>query len=272
MEIGVTQRWKHKKAVYQPLRDYFNPRHFEITEIGEVIAKDFVTTNHYTNAYPVARKRFGLFEKGNLVGVAVYSHPMSEKVITNVFQCEKASDGLELGRLVLLDTVLSNAESFFVAECHRRLKKLGFVGVVSFSDDLPRYSADGKKTFAGHLGIVYQSLGASFLNRSSPIRQYILPDGTNLSKRTISKIRNGEVGWEYSSRILENFGADKCSPETEKRKKWLDYWLDKLTRRVKHPGNLRYAWSFNKKIELKSLPYPKIRFGERQIQLFGDEN
>lgn len=267
MICDFTQRWKRKKAVYQPLREYFNSRDFEIEEIGDVIAKEFVITNHYTNTYPVARKRFGLFEKGNLVGVAVYSHPMSEKVITNVFGCEKASDGLELGRLVLLDAVLANAESFFVAECHRRLKK-DFVGVVSFSDDLPKYSADGKKTFVGHLGIVYQALGATFLNRSSPVRQFILPDGSNLSKRTISKIRNGEVGWQYSSRILQNFGADECPAVDRKRKEWLEFWLKSLTKRFQHPGNLRYAWSFNKKIILKSLPYPKIRFREVQESLF----
>lgn len=267
MITDFTQRWSaRKKPVYQPLREYFNPRNFEIETINERTAKDFVLTFHYSSSFPSSRRRFGLFEKGNLVGVAVFSHPMSEKTITNVFGCEKASDGLELGRLVLLDAVLSNAESWFVAECHRRLRKEGFVGVVSFSDDMPRFALDGKVTHLGHLGTVYQSLNASYLQRSASVKLHLLPDGTTFSARAISKIRGGEVGWEYASRILEGFGADICPSDAENRKFWLKCWLMKLTRRVRHPGNLKYAWSFSQKIKLNSLPYPKIRF--RDIQPF----
>lgn len=268
MITNFTQRWTpEKKPVYQPLRPFFNPRTFEVATIDERTAKEFVVKYHYSSSFPASRRRFGLFEKGELVGVAVYSHPMSEKTITNVFGCEKAADGLELGRLVLLDSVLSNAESWFVAECHRRLRREGFCGIVSFSDDMPRTAIDGTITHVGHLGTVYQSLNASFLHRSLPVKLHLLPDGTIFSTRAISKIRGGEVGWEYASRILESFGASECPGECELRKQWLRFWLEKLSRRVNHPGNLKYAWSFCKKINLKSFPYPKIRFCDVQPSL-----
>lgn len=267
MIVDFTQRWtKDRKPVYKPLRDYFNPRDFEIEAIDELTAKDFIISTHYAKSYPAARRRFGLFERGVLVGAAVYSHPMSEKVITNVFECERASDGLELSRLCLTDAVLSNAESFFVAECHRRLKKEKFVGVVSFSDDISRTTADGEIVKPGHIGYVYQSLNSAFMGRSTPTTMYLLPDGTVFSKRTISKIRNGERGWFYGSQILESYGASKCPEDSTGRREWVNFWLDKLTRKVSHPGNLRYGWSFSRK-QLKSLPYPKIRYKDVQQTL-----
>ncbi len=272
MIVNFTQRWtQERKAVYHPLREYFNRRNFEIATISEAAAKEFIKHYHYSKSIPVTRRRFGLFECGKLVGVAVYSHPMSEKVITNVFNCKKAADGLELGRLCLTDEVLSNAESYFVGECHRRLKKEGFVGVISFSDGLPRTNIAGDQTHVGHLGTVYQALNAAFLKRGTPSKLYLLPDGTVFSNRTISKIRAGESGWEYGARILEVCGAAECPVESEPRKEWLKLWLERLTRRLHHPGNLKYGWSFSRKIVLKGFSYPKIRYGDLQPGLnFGN--
>lgn len=267
MITNFTQRWSiGGRAVYKPVREYFNPRNFSIEAVDEKTAKTFITRYHYSQSLPAARRRFGLFDRGELVGIAVYSHPMSEKVITNVFHCERASDGLELGRLCLTDEVLSNAESFFVAECNRRLRREGFIGVVSFSDDMPRRSIGGSVTHVGHLGIVYQALNAAFLSRSTPSKLFLLPDGTILSARTISKIRAGERGWQYGARLLESFGASPCPENPEERKKWLKQSLAQVTRRINHPGNLRYAWSFSQKVVLNGLPYPKIRFGDLQSE------
>lgn len=267
MDVDFTQRWKNKKPVYKPLRDYFNRKDFEIETIDEQTAKAFILSTHYARSYPAARRRFGLFEKGNLVGAIVYGHPMSEKVITNVFNCERANSGLELSRLCLTDAVLSNAESFFVAECHRRLKREGFVGVVSFSDDVERTAENGEIVKPGHLGVCIQATNAAFLGRATPTKLFLLPDGTVFSTRTISKVRAAESGWTYGARILESFGASECPTDDEPRRAWLKFWLERLTRRVNHPGNLRYGWSFSEKVKLKSLLYPKIRYCDVQQNL-----
>lgn len=129
---------------------------------------------------------------------------------------------------------------------------------------IPRHAADGTLIHPGHLGIVYQSLNAAFLGRSSPMSIRLLPDGRVLGARTISKIRGGESGAAYASRILEHFGADACPADSEKRKFWLRFWLNKLTRTAAHPGNLKYSWAFSPKIKLTGKPYPKIRFGDIQ--------
>lgn len=196
--------------------------------------------------------------------ISDYSHPMSDLVITNVFGCERGSGGLEFGRLVLEDSVPANAESFFVAECHRRLRREGFCGVVSFSDDVPRRTVNGDVVHIGRLGYVHQALGAAFLNRGTPSKLYLLPDGTVIFNRALSKIRADESAWEYSGGILRSFGASVSPADFEERREWLSFWLDRLTRRLHHPGNLRRAWLFLSKVRLRSFPYPKIRFTDVQ--------
>lgn len=68
-------------------------------------------------------KRYGLFHQGELVGVAVYGVPSNPKVITNwlpdlapvpLGNGKYHWPALVLQRLVLLDWVGGNAESWFV--------------------------------------------------------------------------------------------------------------------------------------------------------------
>ena len=58
-------------------------------------------------------------------------------------------DAVELGRLVLLDEVPGNGESWFIARCFELLRREGIVGVLSFSDPVPRTTADGRKVLPG---------------------------------------------------------------------------------------------------------------------------
>ncbi|MDX3226687.1 hypothetical protein [Streptomyces sp. ME19-01-6] len=46
----------------------------------------------------------------------------------------------------------------------------------------------------GHLGIVYQPLGAHFAGSSTPRALCFLPDGTILNTHSKAKITGGEVG------------------------------------------------------------------------------
>lgn len=241
-----------------PAAGYIRTQDFDVSEISEDVAKAFVVRHHYSGSYPAARRRFGLFEFGVLVGVAVFSHPCNERTITNVFHCDRASDGLELGRFVLLDRVPGNGESWFLARCREQLKD-DFIGVVSFSDDTPRLTSGGVLTFAGHIGTIYQASNAAFLGRGTARSLRLLPDGRVMSHRAISKIRSGERGHHYSADILRSYGAGACPDGDEERRAWLSYWLRNLTRTVTHPGNLKYAWSFSKRVKLQGLAYPKMR-------------
>jgi hypothetical protein len=108
----MNQRWWLGRTSYRVPDEVLNPLEYEVATLaGERQAKEFIRTHHYLKSTPPSRWRFGLFRRGVLVGVAVFSHPVNDRSITNVFQIPIA-DGVELGRLVLLDEVPGNGESF----------------------------------------------------------------------------------------------------------------------------------------------------------------
>jgi hypothetical protein len=91
-----------------------------------------------------------------LVGVAVFSDPCSDAVLTRTFSVPPAC-AVELGRFVLLDEVEANAESHFLGRAFDVLRSRGLLGVVTFSDPVPRHSVAGDLILPGHCGIAFQA-------------------------------------------------------------------------------------------------------------------
>lgn len=256
----MNQRWRDRVSTFRPAGETINPRRYEVAPIeSDGIAKRFVVDHHYAGTYPAARVRVGLYRAGELAGVAVFSHPCNDAVLTNVFDAP-ALEAIELGRFVLLDDVEGNGETWFLARCFEELRGRGFRGVVSFSDPIARVAVDGRVVHPGHVGTIYQAHNGRYLGRSSAVPLRLLANGQVLSKRAISKIRSGERGWRYAAELLERAGATPAPLESEARGAWLAAWLPALTRAVRHPGNHRYAWPLERRtrILLESLPYPKL--------------
>ncbi len=254
----MNQRWKNHATMYRPTAEPIRTAEYDIAAIpGDSEARAFVETHHYSQSYPAARFRFGLYHRATLVGVAVFSVPVRDTVLTNVFPMP-ASSSVELGRFVLMDSVPGNGETWFLGRVFSQLRKEGLVGVVSFSDPLPRFKADGVIVHRGHVGTIYQAFNGVYLGRSAPRTLRVLPDGSVLSERTIQKIRHSERGLAYAAGILERFGADPLSGDPVE---WLDHWLPLITRATRHPGNHKYCWSLcpaARKQLPPSLPYPKL--------------
>ena len=220
---------------------------------GDAEARAFVQAHHYAGTYPAARFRFGLREGAALVGVAVFSVPVRAEAL-RPFRME---DGVELGRLVLLDRVLANAESWFVARCFEALRREGVAGVVSFSDPVRRTTLDGRVVMPGHVGTVYQGLNATYTGRARGRVHHLLPDGTIFSPRAASKVRNREVGWRYAVEQLVAAGAPEPGDDL---RAWLTTALAAVARPLRHGGNHRYVWALDRRARKHlpaSLPYPK---------------
>lgn len=259
MLIEYVQRWRERRDSYRPVGEPFDPRAFEVAAIpGDTEARTFVERHHYSGTFPAARRRFGLYTRGALVGVAVFSVPMVAGVLA-VLRCPPA-EALELGRFVLLDDVGANAESWFLARCLRPLEREGFRGVVTFADPEPRTTAMGATVFGGHLGVIYQASSAIYLGRATPRTLRLLPDGTVLSARALSKIRGRERGWRYAVGQLVAHGA--LEPGDEDLGAWLARELPRITRGVRHHGNHKYVIPFAPRLRrgLEGLgrPYPKL--------------
>lgn len=151
----MNQRWLFGRDSYRPPSEVIRTAEYDVAGIdGDTEPKAFVLTHHYSRSYPAARFRFGLYRRGVLVGVSVFSHPSNDKVLTNTFPCV-ATEAVELGRFVLLDSVPGNGESWFLARCFEQLRAQRLFGVVSFSDPMPRTAVDGTRIFPGHIGTVY---------------------------------------------------------------------------------------------------------------------
>lgn len=259
MIVSAVQRWHDRRATYRPAREVIDVRAFEVSSIrDDTTARAFVERHHYSGSYPAARFRFGLHERGELVGVAVFSQPVNDRSLACL--PGTASESAELGRLVLLDRVGANAETWFVARCFDRLRDKGLVGVVSFADDLARRSSSGDVVFPGHVGTIYQAGNACYLGRGSPGTLRVLPNGTVLARRAIAKLNTGTRGWRYTADLLVEHGA-RSLEAGEDRRAWARASVLAVTRSLRHPGAHKYAWTLHRRDRRHlpaSLPYPKI--------------
>src|SRR5260370_22077353 len=161
----MNQRWWKHRTSYRPAGEVINPSLYDVQVLTrDSSAKAFVEEHHYSRSYPAARFRFGLYERGVLGGVAVFSHPCNDRALTNVFRCP-APEAVELGRFVLVDSVPGNGETWFLSRCFQLLRREGLAGVISFSDPLPRRGIGGELVHPGHVGTVYQHFNARYIGR-----------------------------------------------------------------------------------------------------------
>jgi hypothetical protein len=125
-----------------------------------------VVTHHYSGTYTAAARPYGLWNRASeLVGVAVFGVPASNRVLTNVFpDLEPVVESLECSRFVLLDGP-GNEESWFLPRCFDQLAARGIRGVVSFADPVPRRTAAGAVVCPGHVGTIYQASNAIYTGR-----------------------------------------------------------------------------------------------------------
>jgi len=259
----LAQRWRERRDSYRPAGEVIRTGDFEVAALGsDSLARAFVERHHYSASYPAARFRFGLLERGEFVGVAVFSHPSNDRTLTKVFP-GSATDSVELGRFVLLDRVPGNGETWFLARCFEQLRREGLRGVVSFSDPVARTTAAGAVIFGGHVGTIYQAHNAVYLGRGRPATLRLLADGRLLAPRALSKLRNLERGWRYIAGQLIAAGASAQGIGTDPRA-WLERELPRVARGIRHPGNHKYAWALQRSARrdlerLPTLPYPKFQ-------------
>lgn len=271
-QLDWTQRWTERRESWRPAAEPFDPRRHEVARIGRTEAAGFVVRHHYSGSHVASRFDFALMRDGALAGVCSFSVPMPG--VLRVALGAAAPEGIELGRLVLLDQVEGNAESWFVARAFRELRREGVSGVVSFSDPAPRYAPDGLTVIhPGHVGIVYQALGARYLGRATPRTVHLLPDGRIFNGRTEQKARCADPrGGAPARDELIAYGARPPTAaewsDDARRRAWLAEALAQVTRPMRHPGNHRYAWSLSRSLELLPNPaqYPEPPMGRRPAQ------
>lgn len=262
------QRWIEREARWTPERQRCNTRSLEAAIIeDDATAKAFVMTHHYSGSYPAARLRVGLYEHGELVGVAVFSEPPNVHTVTS-WTGRPREEGVEIGRFVLLDRVGYNAESWFWARARRLLRehKPDVRVILAYSDPVERRALDGKTTLPGHVGTIYQATNGAYLGRARSKTLLLDPSGQVVSARALSKIRNQDRGKEYASAMLEDATHTSQRPG-ETPREWVARAQREL-RKLAHPGNHVYAWGVTRRDNVpRSKPYPR-QHDAQQTSLF----
>lgn len=259
-DSGWCQRWRHRNASWRHTDEGgFDPGRYLVAPVREGAARQFVETHHYSRSWPSARLRYGMHDLTTLrlVGVAVLGVPMSKRVLTKPFPTlEPYRESLELSRLVLLDEVPANAESWFITRVFRNAAEDGLRGVVAFSDPMPRRHVAGL-VMPGHVGIVYQACNAWYTGRGTKRSIVVLPDGTVLSARSIAKVTGGERGAAGVLARLAGLGAPAGAP-------LLEQLAAISARRVRHGGNHRFCFQLGTRSQRRAAPiampallYPK---------------
>lgn len=254
------QRWTDRRSSFRVRGRDFDASRYSVDLLStDRQAKTFVERHHYSGSYPAARVRAGLFEGRELVGVAVFSVPMQAAVVPKWLGCAE-SEGVELGRLVLLDCVPFNAETWFLRRAFSALRqeKAEIRGVVSYSDPVPRQTAAGVTVMPGHVGTIYKAFNGAYLGRGSKRTLLLDHAGRVVSARALSKLRNGERGAEYAEQVLYEAGAPGRYRGESGRSYVQRVLAAGVFRRVPHPGNHVYAWSFDRALSLVSKPFPVL--------------
>jgi hypothetical protein len=254
------QRWRDRRGTYRPAGEPIRTSAYEVAPIAEDrVARAFVERHHYSGSYPAALARYGLHRRGELVGVAVLSMPQSMAALeaTVPLPCPTAAKA-ELGRLVLLDDVPANGESWFLARAFELAARDGFEGIGSHSDPTPRTDRSGAVIFPGHIGTIYQATNATYVGKSNPHTLRLFEDGSVFTNPTWGKLRLRKRGWRYAMELLLEHGAPEPTGEW---RAWVTRAVHAVTRGLRHHGNHRYVWALDKRLRRhlpESLAYPKL--------------
>ncbi len=246
----------------------FDADRYVVDRIEETHARRFVVEHHYSRSFPAAMFSIGLFDRtapgtaashpGQHVGTMVLSVPMRVDVLTGVLpDLVPYRESAELGRLVLLDDVPANAESWFVARGLRIAAEEGMMACVAFSDPVPRRSIlTGAVVLPGHVGTVYQASNAVYTGRNGASTKVLLPDGTVLDNRSMQKVRAQERGAAGVERRLINLGAPPRG-SLEDPREWLANALRGIrAHRFRHPGMHRYVLTTPRARGVRRLDIP----------------
>jgi len=215
---------------------------YTIDLIDKKTAKNIIIKNHYSHKWTSCRYAIGLFDteiksndlfdKGKLIGVAIYGFPIGRQTIKSITPNLGNNEVLELTRLWLEDYAPKNSESYFLGKTFDWLRKNTDIKVlISYSDPMQ-----------DHLGIIYQATNWLYQgNNTMLIKGYLHKINSKIMHARSVVALYGTINKEYLKNIDENYERI----EMKKKHRYL-YILHKKERK-KIISELKH----------KILPYPK---------------
>jgi hypothetical protein len=205
---------------------------YTIKLIDKNIAKELIINNHYSHKWTSCRYAIGLFDKDELIGVAVYGFPIGRQTIKSICASLTNDDVLELTRLWLKDEAPHNSESYFIGKTFQWLRNNTNIKVlISYSDPMQN-----------HLGIIYQATNWWYQGNATMLIQGYL------------HFIHGE--WMHPRSVVAKYGTIK-SEELLK--------IDPNYKRLKMKNKHRYIYVLHNRdrkgiletLKHPIIPYPK---------------
>jgi hypothetical protein len=256
IDFGLREEHGYTRWI-RPGRPLFDPRGHEVARCPERDAKRLVELHHYSHSWPSALRCYALYHGVFMVGCVCISYPMNEATLPNWFpDLEPKDESAEIGRVLLLPGAAFNAATWMLSRVFELERQRGTLGLLAFSDPMPRTTLDDRVVHRGHRGVTYMGLLGALCGRSRPRDLLIAPDTTSIPDRSFQKVIGYERGWQGMARRLVRAGFPP--PPDGDRHDW-GKATRKLLRTLKHKGNLRYLFALDPIVGLPQSPdeYPK---------------
>lgn len=162
MITPVVQRWRERRDLYRPAGETIVTAHYEVAVIPDREAKLFIEQHHYAHSMPAARWCFGLFWGGLLVGVAVFSHPVNDRVLTSVLP-GNAVESVELRSIAPDLPFIPVLQGWSVCDYWRCEELYGRAGVDLLAEPLVGVGTICRRQGTGKATTIMSSLAAGGL-------------------------------------------------------------------------------------------------------------
>ena len=202
--------------------------------IDNELAKKMIIKYHYSNSCGNLKFAFGFKYKGEIKNIIAYTSPVGRFVCQEVMEDGDTSNTLELIRMISIDPKPKNMESYCIHKTFEYIRQ-----------NLPTYKiiismADNS---VGHHGYCYQASGFTYYGQSAKHKEWYL-DGKRIHERNLfSKFNTTKL------EELKKIVGDKiiCKDQEETKSRY--YYIIAQNKREKK--------EIQKKIKVKSLPFPK---------------
>jgi len=202
----------------------------EVQSIPSVEARPWILNRHYAKRMCPISYAFGIYEKGNMIGVVTYGTPLSSTLRDGVCGKEWSNNVLELNRLCCDNT--KNVASMLVGRSLNMLPKPSIV--VSYADQ-------GQ----GHVGYVYQATNFIYTGLSAKFKDPMVKGMEHKHHTTI-----GDEGRGHASRVeylREKYGSDNVYYVERARKHRYIFFV----------GSKTDKWKMRKAMKYQEEDYPK---------------
>ena len=202
--------------------------------IDKDLAKKLICKYHYSNTCGSIKIAFGFKLGKEIKNVITYTNPVGRQVSQEIIEGGDANNTLELIRMISIEPKPKNLESYCIHKTIDYIREYlpQFKVIVSMADNS-----------VGHHGYCYQASGFTYYGQSAKHKEWYLDDKRVHEKTLYDKYKTTKLV------DLKEILGDRIQQKEQEQTKSRYYYIVAQNKKEKK--------ELEKKIKVKSLPYPK---------------